>query len=182
MDVTDQASVDAAAAHIGKEHGHLDVLVNNAGIGISSSRPTETPVEEVKTVYETNFFGVVRTTVAFVPLLQKSSNPVISNITSGLGSSTYQSDVNLPWAKVQLAGYNTSKAALNHYTITIAHDFKEARVNAINPGYVATNLNNYSGVVAVEESAAGVIKNSILIDQSGPTGKFLDYTDKIFPW
>jgi Enoyl-(Acyl carrier protein) reductase len=73
---------------------------------------------------------------------------------------------------VQVAAYNSSKAALNAYTVTIANDFKEARVNAISPGYVPTSLNSYRGVIPVEDSAAGVIKNAVLIDQTGPTCMF----------
>jgi len=182
LDVTDQASVDNAAKQIASEQPHLDVLVNNAGILVDEPKPTETSVELIKHVFETNFFGVIRVTTAFLPLLRKSSNPVISNISSGLGSSTQQSTPGHAFSSFQKSGYNSSKAALNHYTITIAHDFKEARVNVISPGYVATGMNNYAGIVAVDKSAAGVIKNSILLDQTGPTGKFLDWEEKTWPW
>jgi len=159
--------------------------VNNAGILLEKNRerPTETSLEIIRGVYETNFFGVIRVTLAFLPLLKKSSNPVISNISSGLGSLTLMSDPTSPFFGQRFAGYNTSKTALNAYTVAIAHDFPEARVNAISPGYVATNINGNSGTQPIDVSAAGIIKNSILLDKTGPTGKFLDFTDeRIWGW
>lgn len=185
LDVTDQASVDAAAKHISQEHGHLDVLINNAGISLepyNGPAATETSVETVITTYQTNFFGAVRVTHAFVPLLRKSSNPVISNISSETGSSKTQSSPDNSLSIYQAAGYNTSKAALNHYTIVIASSFKEARVNSITPGWVATNINGNYGAVDIKESVAGVIKHSVLIDKSGPTCTFMDRNGQTVPW
>ena len=107
----------------------MDVLVNNAGINdVKEGRPSAVDFNILRKVYETNFFGVVRVTTAFIPLLDKSENPVITNISSGLGSLTLQTNPEHPFYSVQLAGYNSSKAALNHYTITLAADYKKARV------------------------------------------------------
>eukprot|EP01114_Cavostelium_apophysatum_P014562 TRINITY_DN3808_c0_g2_i2.p1 TRINITY_DN3808_c0_g2~~TRINITY_DN3808_c0_g2_i2.p1 ORF type:complete len:242 (-),score=58.83 TRINITY_DN3808_c0_g2_i2:54-779(-) len=183
LDVTDSTSVNAAVKQVESEQGHLDVLVNNAGIALEPANNGSTvDVELVKKTYETNVFGVIRVTTAFVPLLKKSSNPVILNISSGLGSVSGQADPTNVWSKVQLAGYNSSKAALNAYTIALAADFTEARVNVISPGYVATNLNAYSGNEPIDKSAEGVIKRGILIGKDGPTSQFLDHKDKNWAW
>lgn len=102
------------------------------GVGKQEVSPSQAGVNVVKAVYETNVFGVVRAPSAFIPLLRKSSNPVILNISSCLGSNTLQTTaVSNPWYDFQLAAYNSSKAAVNHYTITVAHDFQEARVYVI---------------------------------------------------
>lgn len=134
-------------------------------------------------VYETNVFGPIRVSTAFVPLLKRSDNPIILNVTSALGSVTEMADPNCPWNQFKFVSYNTSKSALNSYTVVLAYHFKEAKVNCINPGYVATNLNNYSGLLTPQESAAGVIKVGILLGKDGPTGKYLDHTGKFeHPW
>jgi NAD(P)-dependent dehydrogenase (short-subunit alcohol dehydrogenase family) len=185
IDVTSQESVDAAAQHLAAQHAHLDVLVNNAAIAteefsVDASKPD---VEQIRGIFETNFFGVLRVTNAFVPFLRKSANPVILNVSSGLGSVTHQADPSGPYASVQLPGYNSSKSALNAYTVTLSYAFPEARVNVISPGYVATNLNNYRGILTPEESAKGVIKYGILLDKTGPTRTFLDHTgNTTWPW
>lgn len=137
----------------------------------------------MKQTFETNLFGVIKVTTAFIPLLKKSKNPIISNISTGLASVSGQADLTNPWSSYRLVGYNSSKAALNMYTVTLAGDFKEARVNVISPGYVITNMNNGLGQITTEESARGIIKHSIDIDQSGPTMKFLDYSGAdIWKW
>ena len=143
----------------------------------SNETGTAADVEAVKTVYDTNLFGVIRVTTAFVPLLKRSTNPVILNISTFLASLTEQNDPKSQGYNFQYVAYNTSKTALNAYTVVLATDFKEARVNCINPGYVATNMNP-NGTLTTQESAAGVIKEGVLLEANGPTGKFLDYTGK----
>ena len=107
----------------------MDVLVNNAGIAdFEEGKPSVVDFIRLRKIYETNFFGVVRVTTAFIPLLDLSENPIITNISSGLGSFASQTNPESPYYPVQLAGYNSSKAALNHYTITLAADYKKARV------------------------------------------------------
>jgi len=183
LDVTDPKSVTAAVKQFQSEQKHLDVLVNNAGILIDGKqRPTEANLDTVKDTFETNVFGVIRVTSAFVPLLKLSSNPIILNVSSILGSISGQNDPNSPIYSWRYTGYNSSKAALNAYTVALAGDFPEARVNSIHPGYVITNINKGGGVESTENSAKGVIKEGILLEKSGPTGQFLDYTGKRWDW
>jgi len=186
IDVTDQKSVDTAVKSFQSKEKYLDVLVNNAGVLDESelsgiAKPTISDVDVVKKTFETNFFGAIRVTSAFIPLLRLSSNPIILNISSGLGSHETLTDPSSFLYGWQYVGYNSSKSALNMYTIALAADFKEARVNIIHPGYVSTNINKNAGVLSTEESARGVIQHGILLEKSGPTAKFLDYTGK-FEW
>ncbi len=121
IDVTDQDSVKAARAAIGKKTAVLDVLINNAGIsGGLPQTATSINIEVFKNVYDTNLFGVVMVTQAFLDLLHKSTEPRIVNVTSGLGSLTMNNDPKWPYYNVKAAAYNSSKAALNMYTIVNA--------------------------------------------------------------
>eukprot|EP00026_Physarum_polycephalum_P016049 Phypoly_transcript_16880.p1 GENE.Phypoly_transcript_16880~~Phypoly_transcript_16880.p1 ORF type:complete len:244 (+),score=46.63 Phypoly_transcript_16880:87-818(+) len=185
LDVTSQDSVNAAVKDFSAHHAHLDVLVNNAGIAPEGfAQNADAPnLDLMHATFETNFFGVARVCGAFVPLLRKSQNPVVLNVSSSLGSITRQTGGvpgNPP--SVHIPGYNSSKSALNAYTVMLSHAFPEARVNAINPGYVATNLNSYKGKLTTKESAEGVIKYGILLDKAGPTASFLDYSGTTLPW
>lgn len=174
IDVTNGDSILAAKKIIESEQGKLDLLINNAGIsrGFPESA-IDTSAEAIQTVFETNLFGVIRVTQAFLPLLKKSDSPRISNITSGLGSLTLHNDPSWKYYAVKLASYVPSKAALNAYTIVLAHELKESafKVNVIDPGYTATDFNHHSGPGTVESAAAFIIKHT-LTDEHAPTGKF----------
>lgn len=188
IDVTDPATVLAAKIIVENEQGKLDILINNAGIsrGFPDSAST-TPVEDIRNLFDTNFFGAISITQAFLELLKKSESPRISNITSGLGSLTLHSDPNWKYYNVKLASYTASKAALNAYTIILAYELKDLpfKVNAIDPGYTATDFNHYSGPGTVESAAAFIIKHT-LTDDDAPTGKFFsnDIEDgtEVSPW
>lgn len=174
IDVTNSDSILAAKNVVESEQGKLDVLINNAGIlGTNPQQASDTSIADIQKVFDTNFFGVINVTQAFLELLKKSESPRISNITSGLGSLTLHSDPDWKYYGVKTAGYGTSKAALNAYTITLAYELKELsfKVNAIDPGYTATDFNHHSGPGTVE-SAAGFIVKHTLTDENGPTGKF----------
>lgn len=134
-------------------------------------------MDNMRQVFETNFFGVVQTTQYFLPLLHKSAQPRIVNVSSDLGSLTLNHDPSWPFYDLKLAAYNASKTALNAYTVTLAHELKQTafKVNAVNPGFTATDMNQHQGIIGVEEAAAVVIRYALL-DAEGPTGLFFsDY-------
>jgi len=180
LDVTQPATVLAAAESLTSRIPHLDVLVNNAGI-VGSPLLDRTSVENLRQVFETNFFGVVTVTRAFLPLLRRGPEPRIVNVSSGLGSLTGQSDPTWEFYPFKSA-YFTSKTALNAYTVWLAYDLKDEpfKVNAVDPGYTATEFNNFRGPGAVEDAAAVVIKYSTL-GSEGPTGGFFDRAGRL-PW
>lgn len=174
IDVADKASVDAAAKELSARVNRLDVLINNAAIaGQMPQNASAVAIENIRQVFETNFFGVIQTTQAFIPLLKMSGEPCIVNVSSDLGSLGYHSDPNFPFIDVKLTAYCSSKTALNAYTVMLAYEFRDTpfRINSVNPGYTATDLNQHRGHQKVEVGAAVVVKYALL-DSSGPTGKF----------
>ncbi len=181
LDVTDDASVKAARAEVGKKTELLDVLINNAGI--SGGRPqtaTESGITLFKEVFETNLYGVVRVTQAFIDLLKKSPEPRIVNVSTNMASLTLNSDPNWEYYHFKGAVYLPSKTALNMYTLNLAYELRDTafKVNAVDPGFVKTDFNNHKGTDTVEEAASRITKYA-LIDKDGPTGKF--FSDKINP-
>ena len=173
IDVRDDESVTAARVEIGKKTEVLDVLINNAGISGGMTQTTSTDLAIFKQVFDTNVFGVVRVTQAVMDLLQKSAQPRIVNVTSGLGSLTLQSDPTWEYYNFKAAVYSPSKAALNMYTIHLAYELRDTpfKVNVVDPGFTATDFNQHSGTGSVEDAAARLVKYATIDD--GPTGKFL---------
>ncbi|MEN2416012.1 SDR family oxidoreductase [Flavobacterium mesophilum] len=174
IDTTNQESVVAAKDRIEKEQGKLDILINNAGIlGVMPQNSSTTSLENIQETFDTNFFGVIRVTQTFLDLLKKSESPRISNITSGLGSLTLHSDPTWKYYPFKAVSYVSSKAALNAFTVTLAFELKDLpfKVNSIDPGYTATDFNNFNGPGSVESAASFIIKHT-LTDENGPTGKF----------
>ena len=184
IDVTDQATIDAAAAKIESEYGRLDVLVNNAGISLDGGPSSALTLEltNLRRTYETNVFGVFSVTKAFVPLLERSDAGRIVNMSSGLGSLTGNSDPNGQYASIKPLAYNSSKAALNMMTVIFAAELKDTKVkvNAADPGYVATDLNQHSGHRTVEQGAAEPVRLATL-PEDGPTGGYFDENGSV-PW
>jgi NAD(P)-dependent dehydrogenase (short-subunit alcohol dehydrogenase family) len=188
IDVTKPNTIIAAKKIIESEQGKLDFLVNNAGIsGAFPQTALCTPVEDIQNVFDTNFFGTISVTQIFLELLKKSKQPRISNITSGLGSLTLHSNPNWQYYAVKPISYIASKAAVNAYTIALAYELKDLhfKVNAIDPGYTATDFNHHSGPGTIENAAAFIVKHT-LTDQHAPTGIFFsnDIQDgtEISPW
>jgi NAD(P)-dependent dehydrogenase (short-subunit alcohol dehydrogenase family) len=179
LDVTDDASVTAAAATIGAAGG-LDVLVNNAGISGGRVPVPETTVEDLRGIYETNVFGAVRVTQAFVPLLLASPAPVIVNVSSGMGSLAVTTDATRLESTIVGLAYPSSKTALNMLTSQYAKAYPGIHINAVDPGYTATDLNSHSGPQTVEEGAAAIVR-AATIGADGPTGAFLDAGGTV-PW
>ena len=172
LDVTDQQSVDRAAAWIAREHGRLDILVNNAGIALDWVPPSACDQASFEKTYETNVFGVFRVTKAMLPLLRTSKAARIVNVSSGLGSLSQTADPNGPFRDRNiLLAYCSSKSALNMMTLHFARELKAAgiKVNAANPGYTATDMNQHQGVKTVAQGAATPVRLALLADD-GPTG------------
>ncbi|QOG00947.1 SDR family NAD(P)-dependent oxidoreductase [Flavobacterium sp. MDT1-60] len=188
IDVTKPESILAAKNIVEKEQGKLDILINNAGIsGEFPQNASNTSITDIQHVFDTNFFGVISVTQTFLELLKKSESPRISNITSGLGSLTLHSDPSWKYYNFKATSYVTSKAALNAYTITLAYELKDLsfKVNAIDPGYTATDFNHHSGPGTVESAATFIIKHTVTADDA-PTGMFYsnDIEDEsgVSPW
>ena len=171
LDVTDAKSAQEAASWIDREYGRLDILVNNAAIA-RGGPPSETDVDEMREVYETNVFGVVIVTNAMLPLLRRAPAARIVNVSSEVGSITSQTDPASPLAQMpaELA-YPSSKSALNMITAMYARELRDTpiKVNAANPGYTATDLNRHSGFRSVAEGAEASVHLATL-DADGPSG------------
>ena len=180
LDVLDDASVAAAADTVQQRHGALDVLVNNAGITGGAVPAEDTTAEHVQRVYATNVLGVVRVTHAFLPLLLRSTAPAIVNVSSGLGSLAVTTDPTLPWSSWKGLAYPSSKAALNMLTSQYAKNFPQIRINAVDPGYTATDLNGHHGTQSVEEGAE-IIVSMAMSAPDQPTGGFFD-RHGVVPW
>ncbi|WP_426287457.1 SDR family oxidoreductase [Luteibacter sp. E-22] len=183
VDLTNAASLTAAAADIEANEGRVDVLVNNAAIALQNDGlPGTADLDAVRQTFETNFFGTVAVTQALLPLLKKSASGRIVNVSSGLGSITLNNDPTWDFAAVKFLGYNGSKAALNMFTVLLAAELKDhgIKVNAADPGYTATDLNGHSGHQTIPEGAAEAIRLALLPDD-GPTGGFSN-SDGAEPW
>jgi len=184
LDVTDDDSVSAAAERVRAEAGRLDVLVNNAGVIGLGNDAHDATAEQVRMTYETNVFGAVRVTHSFLPLLEASEAPVIVNVSSSLGSLGIAGDPEqftsiLPVYYSALA-YNSSKAALNMVTAQYARTHPRMRINAVDPGHTATDLNGHTGPQTVAEGA-DIIVRMALVDTNGPTGGFFGNSGPV-PW
>jgi NAD(P)-dependent dehydrogenase (short-subunit alcohol dehydrogenase family) len=195
LDVTDEASIRAAAEQVSEKFGRLDILVNNAAISrangqlsetmqdyIERSRATVIAIDEVRTIWETNVFGVLAVTQAFVPLLRKSDSARIVNVSSGLGSLTVNAAPH-PHRATFNPGYGASKTALNAITLAFAIDLEaeNIKVSAVTPGYTSTALNNYEGHETVEQGAAEAVRVALL-GSDGPTGTFTGSVNETVPW
>jgi len=187
IDVDNIESIQAAGTLLNKKIKVLDVLINNAGISGAMHTALETDISVFRQVFETNFFGVITVTQTFIDLLKQSPAPRIVNVTSGLGSLALHSDPNWKYYGVKPAGYVSSKAALNAYTILLANNLLNTsfKVNAVDPGYTATDFNHHSGPGTVPDAAARVLKAATL-GPDGPTGQFFSDDNApdtgISPW
>jgi NAD(P)-dependent dehydrogenase (short-subunit alcohol dehydrogenase family) len=179
LDVTDEASVWAARDRVEAEGG-LDVLINNAGI-VGVRRPfEEVTADDVRVTYETNVFGVIRVTQAFVPLLAQSDSPVIVNVSSGMGSLAVTTDAERLESTIVALAYPSSKSALNMITTQYAKALPAMRVNAVDPGYTSTDLNGHRGTQSVQEGAEAIVRMAE-VDGNGLSGTFVDRNGSV-PW
>ncbi|MHC1563468.1 SDR family NAD(P)-dependent oxidoreductase [Actinomycetospora sp. C-140] len=179
LDVTDDASVAAAAKEVQDAVGAIDVLVNNAGIAGAEREiaPADTTAEHLRAVYETNVFGPVRVTHAFLPLLQRSEHPRLVMVSSSLGS--LQEMHAGRWERYPHLAYPSSKAALNMISVLYAKTLADVVVTVVNPGWTATNLNAFAGSQTLTEGTDAIV--AAVTDTEGATGRFLD-RDGELPW
>ncbi len=180
IDVTSDASVAAAAEQIRDRVGHLDVLINNAAVPGGFRPAAETTAGDMLAVYDTNVFGVVRVLHDFLPLLERSQAPVVVNVSSGMGSLAITTDPGRLESTLKGLGYPSSKSALNMLTSQYAKSYPRLRINAVDPGYTATDLNGHRGTQSVEEGAQIIVRMATM-EPDGPTGTFADVNGPV-PW
>ena len=182
LDVTDDASVAAAAELVERRAGRLDVLVNNAGVtGGRPQEPTMVDLAAVRTAVETNVIGVIRVTNALLPLLRRSPSPRIVNVSSSVGSLALQTTPGAEVGPIAIA-YAPSKTFLNAVTVQYAKELAGTHIliNAVCPGYTATDLNGFRGVRTPRQGAAAAIRLAT-VPADGPTGRFFDDEGEV-PW
>ncbi|HLN16132.1 MAG TPA: SDR family NAD(P)-dependent oxidoreductase [Acidimicrobiales bacterium] len=167
LDVTDDASVECAMRAIDEQEGHLDVLVNNAGIALLALNGPE-----ALKVFDTNVIGLVRVTQAALPLLEKSDNPVVVNVSSALGSFWAVTNPERPAFHAPAIVYGASKAAVSMLTVQYAKALPDIKFNAVEPGYTNTDLGGSRGGAQPVEKGAEVIVSMATIGKDGPTGTF----------
>jgi NAD(P)-dependent dehydrogenase (short-subunit alcohol dehydrogenase family) len=175
LDVTDDASVTAALAAIDGREGHLDVLVNNAGISTVSEVTGDVALQ----VFDTNAIGLIRVTQAALPLLQKSENPVVVNVSSALGSFWAVTNPDRRQFHFPSIIYGASKAAVSMLTVQYAKTFPDIKFNAVEPGFTATDLTPFSGAGQPVEDGAKVIVRMATIGSDGPTGTFQEGEEEL---
>lgn len=194
LDVTDQRSINAAVARVQSDFGYLTLLVNNAGIShagaanrtleeiMVANRPSVASIDEMRTVWDTNVFGVVAVTQAFLPLLRAARAARIVNVSSGAGSLGLNMDPSNPWRKSFDLIYGASKTALNAVTVAFAIELEDTniKVNAVSPGFTATALNNFQGTDTLEEGSREPIR--VALEEDGPSGIFTGPGKVVFPW
>jgi NAD(P)-dependent dehydrogenase (short-subunit alcohol dehydrogenase family) len=183
LDVTQAAQWAGAVAATVERFGRLDILVNNAGItGGFRGAPSEVTAGQLREVYDTNVFGVVTVTNHLLPLLRRSAAGRIVNMSSGLGSLAEASDPDWEFASYNLITYQSSKTALSAVTIAYAKELRETgiKVNAADPGFTATDLNQHRGYRTVEQAAVIAVRLATL-GADGPTGTFQDENGTV-PW
>lgn len=177
LDVTDTESVRAAAVHIGDETGALDVLVNNAGVAIAEGEglPSAVRLETIRRTFDVNFYGALRVTQAFLPLVRKAQAGRIVNVSSTMGSITTLVSPGNPLGQFPAFAYPTSKTLINALTGWFAVELNDTpiKINSVCPGYNATDLNNNRGTQHPSQGAKVVVRAATL-PADGPSGGFFD--------
>jgi NAD(P)-dependent dehydrogenase (short-subunit alcohol dehydrogenase family) len=183
LDVTDSATIQAAAADIAARFGRLDILVNNAGIAPDQDlRPSTVDPAVVRRIYDVNVFGVIAVTQAMLPLLAKSARARIVNLSSLLGSLAAAAKPNAFSSGFARLGYCSSKTALNAITVQFANEFRGSgmKVNCATPGYCSTDMTGHSGSRTARQGAQTPIRLATL-PNDGPTACFFD-DDGVLAW
>jgi len=195
LDVTDRASIDAAAERIRKQFGRLDLLVNNAAISNTSkgnlsldeyvkmTRASNASLDEIRAVWETNVFGALAVYQAMLPLLRESRDARIVSVSSGAGSLTTNADPSSRYHAHYGPVYPASKAALNAITLAMMIELESTgiKVNLVSPAFTKTNLNGYAGTESVEDGSREVVRVALL-GPDGPTGTFTRWENTAIPW
>ncbi len=184
LDVTDADSIAAAVREVEQRHGRLDILVNNAGILVDEfgRKVSEQGIDVWRKTFDTNVFGLIATTQAFLPLLHKSDAGRIVNVSSLLGSMALHSDPASPIYDFKVPAYNVSKSAVNAWTVQLAYELRDSRIkiNTIHPGYVKTDMNGGEGEIDAPAGARTSVRLA-LIDDAGPNGGYF-HQDQSLPW
>ena len=185
LDANDPVSIQTAAKEIEKEYGHLDILINNAGIMLDdeTKKASEQSLETWRRTFDTNVFGLIATTQAFLPLLRKSPAGRIVNLSSILGSITLHSTPGSPiYESKNYASYNVSKSAVNAYTAQLAYELKDSpiKVNAAHPGWVKTDMGGQGASMELEDGAKTSVALATL-GADGPNGAYL-HMGETLPW
>lgn len=178
IDVTDDASVAQAARDVAQHEGHIDLLINNAGISGPYLPAAQLDAEAAQSVFATNVIGIVRVTHAFLPLLEKSASPAIINVSSGMGSFTHTHDTSRAEGNFVAPLYTASKSAVTMLSTQYAKALPKIRINAVDPGYTATDLNHHSGPQSITEGTDAIVA---LATASSGTGRFVDRHGPV-PW
>ena len=195
LDVTDGASIAAAAERIRHDAGRLDLLVNNAAISNTRkgdrsleeysrlSRASNAPLDEIRQIWETNVFGVLAVYQAMLPLLRAAPAARIVNVSSSVGSLSLNADPVYPYHAMFAPGYPASKTALNAVTLAMMVELEASpiRVNLVSPGFTSTNLNGFEGTETVEDGSREVVRVALL-GADGPGGTFTRWNDVAIPW
>lgn len=187
LEVTDKATIQKASEFIDEKFGKLDILVNNAGVNIEVAKglfiPSEVSIDLLKEIFDINFFGVVAVTQVMLPLIRKSNAGRIVNVSSNLGSLTLHQEPSFQFYNVKLLGYDSSKTAVNAFTVHLAHELKNTniKVNSAHPGWVKTDLGTDAADLTVEEGAATSVWLATL-PEDGKTGAFFDQNQQPMPW
>lgn len=184
LDVTDDASIAEAVGTVEARHGRLDILVNNAGILVDEigKKVSEQTAATWRKTFDTNVFGLIAVTQAFLPLLHRSASGRIVNVSSILGSVALNADPSSPIYDFKVPAYNVSKSAVNAWTVQLAYELRDSRikVNTIHPGYVKTDMNAGEGELEIADGARTSVALA-LIDDNGPQGGFF-YQGQVLPW
>jgi NAD(P)-dependent dehydrogenase (short-subunit alcohol dehydrogenase family) len=179
LDVTSDESVADAVKLVREHTERLDVLINNAGVPGRGVTPSGVTAEEIHSVYNTNVYGPIRVTHAFLPMLHAADNPRVVMVSSGGSSIAVVTDPEQPFSRIYELAYTSSKAALNMITVRYAQALPEIKFNVATPGEVAnrkfagTDANNHTGELTVTEGTDSIVKLA-MIDASGPTATFID--------
>ncbi|WP_432718012.1 SDR family NAD(P)-dependent oxidoreductase [Staphylococcus equorum] len=182
LDVTDEKSVKNAAQALLEKEGKVDVLINNAGVSNVFKSPKDTTAEDIEQLYNTNVFGVVRMMNHFIPLLEKSKQPVVVNVSSGLGSFGMVSNLNKEESKVNALAYSSSKSAVTMLTVQYAKALVDMQINAADPGSTNTDLvGDFSNNAKSVKKGTDAIVELATIDENGPTGTFIN-NEGTMPW
>lgn len=179
LDVTSDESVAGAVRLVHEHTDRLDVLINNAGAPGHIVAPADATADEIHSVYDTNVYGPIRVTHAFLPLLRAAEQPRVVMVSSGGGSFAVVTDPDQPVSKMHELAYSSSKAALNMITVRYAQALPEIKFNVATPGevanrkFAATDMNHHTGQLTVTEGTDSIVRLATL-DADGPTGTFID--------
>jgi NAD(P)-dependent dehydrogenase (short-subunit alcohol dehydrogenase family) len=183
LDVANPSSIEEASKVFGCREERLDVLINNAAIsGAMPQRTSTIDMAVLRAVLETNFCGPIAVTQIFLPFLRKATIPRIINVSSELGSLTYNTTFRGDYIATNLMAYSCSKTALNSFTAMLANEFSGTnfKINSVTPGFSATDLTGNNARQTAEQGAAVIVRYA-LMDGNGPTGKFFRYESEM-PW